>query len=252
MQKTACLPVIIVHGDAVVQAGAPAVVLRAPDTARRRGYPLNVGLEYCLAQADLKYAFILDDDDIVYPFFTYMMGRAFAQTDADVVYSPSNRRAPGQAASVGFPVKPFPHLLTENFIASNSFAMRLEKLRETGVRVDETLEYLEDWHFLLRMLKAGCRFHALPLTLSEFVPHERVDPEWETHASRIRQFIETAQFSIPGPELAKLANANANAGRHDDAHVAKLRARIAELENSLSWRGTKPVRDLIGALRRKG
>jgi hypothetical protein len=255
------MSVVVVHGDAgalasVNQAvagngpGLRATVLHANDTWRKRGYPVNVGIEYCLAhQPAIEFMFLLDDDDIVYPYFTSMLARAFLVGDADVVYAASNRKEPEDAPSPGNLALPICFLFKQNFIASNSYAVRLEALRKSGLRMDETLEYLEDWHFLLRMVQSGFRFHALPMELSEFriaTARERERnslPEWRESADRIREYIHAGTFSLPGAELARL---DLPAPALEATESYSLLLRIQELEHSLCWRWTAPVRQIAG------
>jgi hypothetical protein len=252
------LPVVVVHGDAgalasvnqAVAANSDALrvaVLHAHDTQRMRGHPVNVGIDYCLArQPAIEFMFLLDDDDIVYPYFTSMLARAFQVCDADVVYAASNRREPGDGPSRGHAAVSICFLFKHNFIASNSYAVRLEALRKSGLRMDETLEHLEDWHFLLRMVESGFRFQALPMELSEFrigAARERERnslPELRASADRIRQYIHGARFSLPGLELARL-DRPAPPEATDDY---PLKLRIQELEQSLCWRWTAPVRQI--------
>jgi hypothetical protein len=231
LQHVGCLAIVIVHGDAtafiavqeicVDSAAANRVVtLHAPDTQKRRGHPINVGIEYCLTQCSgVEFIFFLDDDDVVYPFFTSAMAAAFSASGADVVYAASNRREPGQPAAPGYAPEPIQHLLHANFITSNSYAIRAARLRDSGLRMSDDLEYYEDWQFLVRMLQAGFRFHALHATLSEFriVSDgnliEKRDPEtWRAISLNIRRFINNSSFPLPGPELVRTYSPRAAPG----------------------------------------
>jgi hypothetical protein len=264
LQQSPCLSIVVVHGDAgafslfnnaVARNGnAPlAKVLHASDTQRKLGYPFNIGLDYCLAhQPPIEFVFLLDDNGIVYPFFTSMLGRAFAASGADVVYAASNRKEPGELPSPGSPALPFYALFKQNFIATNSYAVRLKALRKSGVRMDETIACQEDWHFLLRMLESGFRFHALPIELSEFriaAARERDrnnSPEWKEMSERITHYIHATRFPIPGAELARLGLPHPAS---KDLHAALLNRRIQELEHSLCWRWTAPARQIAGLFR---
>lgn len=264
LQQAPCLSIVVVHGDAGAfslvnravsgNGDAPkANVLHASDTQRKLGYPFNIGLDYFLAhQPAVEFVFMLDDDDIVYPFFTSMLGRAFSASGADVVYAASNRREPGELPWPGRAALPLYFLFKENFIATNSYAVRLEALRKSGLRMDEMIEHLEDWHFLLRMLESGFRFHALPIELSEFRiaaarEGERNDsPAWKEASERIRQYIRASRFSIPGAELARLGR---DQPARKDPDTDALARRIEELEHSLCWRWTAPARQLAALLR---
>jgi len=242
-----------------------AHVIHAPnlDNSRKRGYPINVGIEHCLnALPDIQYLFLLDDDDIVYPFYTRVMAEAFECSGADLVYANTNRREAGKPLAPSFPLKPYYHLLEQNFIPSNAYAVRTEALRKSGVRVDEGFEYLEDWLFLLRLLERGVRFSRLDMTLSEFRTESdaeyayRNDLElWKACAAKIREYINATAFPIPGSDLARLAESQAAVadarGRFaDSSTTVALHRRVWELEHSFSWKLTAPVRALAGNLLR--
>ncbi len=264
LQELPCVPLIVVHGDdevfSFVKRTCSGVVLHASDTGRKRGYPVNVALDYCQAHLpEVKFLFLLDDDDIVYPFFTAMMAAAFSASEAAVVYAPANRREPGHAPAAGFDLEAYHHLFIENRIPSNSFAVRAAALCRAGLRMDEELDYLEDWHFLLRMIENGLRFQALPMTLSEFriVPdsdllYRRDAESWKRHLLKIRTYINRSSFRLPGPDLAQMSLAcvqPASGSRvTDQALIASLRRRIWDLERSLSWRWMAPARYVAGVL----
>jgi hypothetical protein len=264
LQQIPCMSVVVVHGDdgalasvnRAVEGNGNAqrvTVLHADDTRRKRGYPVNVGIDYCIArQPEIKFVFLLDDDDIVYPYFTSMLARTFPVCEADIVYAASNRKEPGDPPSRGTRALPIGFLFKQNFIPSNSYAVRLESLRKSGLRMDETLEYLEDWHFLLRMVESGFRFQALPMELSEFRiatarECERNSlPEWRESADRIRQYIHAGSFPLPGAELARL---DLPLPPRDASDNYSLQLRVQELEHSLCWRWTAPVRQIAGLFR---
>jgi hypothetical protein len=271
LQSLPCIAIVVVHGTAEsywqVQKACEnislAQVVHAPnsDPGRKRGYPINVGIEHCLNQLpDIQYLFLLDDDDIVYPFFTKAMADAFACSDADLVYANTNRREAGKPLAPSFPLKPYHHLLEQNFIPSNGYAVRVAALRRTGVRVDESFEYLEDWYFLLQLLEHGLRFYQLDMTLSEFRTESDADYSfrndlelWRSYSKRIRQYINHTAFPIPGADLARLAESQATTvdtvGRFSDSSTtAALHRRVWDLEHSLSWKVTAPLRSLLGGL----
>jgi hypothetical protein len=275
LQRVPCLPVVIVHGDAATYAavqqlcgnGAAAgrvVILHAAETQKRRGYPINVGIEYCLTHCpEVEFVFILDDDDIVYPFFTSTMAAAFLASGADVVYAASNRREPGQPAEVGYFPQPIHHILRGNFITSNSYAIRAATLRDSGVRMTEELEYTEDWHFLIRMLQAGFRFHALPATLSEFrmvsdgnLTQKRDSATWKAISLEIRRYINTSSFPLPGAELVRMQHlSNEMEQKFLDANT-RLNEKASEahhLQNLLGEKASEAQhsRNLLGEMEQK-
>jgi hypothetical protein len=168
---------VVVHGGAeplaAVRAATAALsgveVLHATYTRRRRGHPLNVALRHILDSPDPSgFVCFLDDDDVLYPLFSSRMHEAFLHTGADLVYAASNRRVPWEPAEAGYAPLPAPCLLVENFIPINSYAVRVESLRQARLSFDEDLEYVEDWDFLVQALGSGLRFHALDEVLSEF------------------------------------------------------------------------------------
>ena len=134
----------------------------------------------------------------------------------------------------------------------------------------KSIEYTEDWHFLLPLLEGtGSRFHALPTTLSEFriasdgnLAKKRDPANWRATSLTIRQYINNSKFPIPGSDLARwtaLASAPAvstpdslpvEAPRFrvdsDEVLVAALQRQIGALEDSLSWRCTAPLRYALG------
>lgn len=281
LQSLPCIAVVIVHGsletyarvrEGCGQSGSPDLVrvLHAPDMdpRRKRGYPINVGLDYCLGQLpDLQYLFLLDDDDIVYPFFTGTMALAFRASEADVVYATANCREAGKPLTAAYPYRPYTHLFDRNFIPSNGYAIRAEALRRCSVRVAEDLDYLEDWLFLLRLLESGLRFYGLDTTLSEFRAESAADfahrhnlEVWKSDSLHVRHYINTSAFPVPGADLARLGGGRSPSLREDEERegyrfadssmTAALHRRIWELEHSFSWKCTKPLRDLAGALLR--
>jgi hypothetical protein len=268
LQSLPCLALVIVHGTSEsysqvkvsCQNVSLAHVIHAPnsDSSQKRGYPINLGIEYCLKELpNVEYIFLLDDDDIVYPFFTKMMAEAFASSGAGLLYARANKRVAGEPLMPSFPLKPYHHLLEENFMPSNSYAIRTAELRRTGVRVDEDFEYLEDWLFLLRLLGKGVRFQRLDMTLSEFRSESNVDfafkndlESWTAYHLRIRAYINSTAFPIPGADLAQLAESPVPAAEIGSSTTAVLYRRVWELEHSLSWKITAPLRAVFTSLMR--
>jgi glycosyltransferase involved in cell wall biosynthesis len=170
--------IVVVHGD---QSALSAVselctgiqskieVLHAPETQRRRGYPINVALTHLYeSKREFGFLFFLDDDDVVYPMFATKMLEALAVSDADLVYAASNKRVPWEPTEPGRAPLPAACLLVGNFIPINSYCVRFTSLRAAKPFFDESLDYLEDWHFLIELLGHRFRFMAIGDTLSEF------------------------------------------------------------------------------------
>jgi hypothetical protein len=268
LQSLPCLAIVVVHGTsesysqvkATCQSVSFARVIHAAnsDSGRKRGYPINVAIDYCLNELPhIEYLFLLDDDDIVYPFFTKMMAEAFACSAAGLIYANANRRVAGKPLGPSFPLKPCHHLLEQNFMPSNSYVIRTAELRRSGVRVDESFEYLEDWLLLLRLLEKGIRFQRLDMTLSEFRSESDADfafkndlELWTAYHSRIRKYINATTFPIPGADLAHLAESPVATAEAGSSTTAALYRRVWELEHSLSWKITAPLRSVLGALLR--
>ena len=177
-QTLPVVPCVIVHGEAdtfaFMQRWAqkfhePLVLLHAGAAGRRRGYPLNVGLEHALSRrSEYESICILDDDDVYYPLFAERLCNAMALTGAGLVFGLTNARSMAGGLSAAYPPLPAAALVAGNFIPTNSFILRLDALLETAVRFREDLHYLEDWDFLLSLLAAGVDFHAVWETLAEF------------------------------------------------------------------------------------
>ncbi len=273
VQSEPCAAIVIVHGSAEAFAQVRQVCAGLTlvhfvhasneDARRKRGYPVNAGIDYCLEHLPgAAYLFLLDDDDLVYPFFTSVMAAAFRASSADLVYANTNRREAGKPLAPSYPLKHYRHLFDQNFIPSNGYAIRAEALRRSGVRVDEELEYLEDWLFLLNLLERGLRFHRIDMTLSEFRTESDAEfayrhdlEEWKANGLRIRKYINTTSFPLPGGDLASLAQESAGAGEDqgrfaDSSMTAALYRRIFELEHSFSWRSTAPLRAIAASLLR--
>jgi hypothetical protein len=177
-QSMAVTAFVVVHGDdaalgrvegAISDILEDTRILHATDPGRRRGYPLNLALEQIYdAGEEFDFLFFLDDDDIVYPAFCRAMSAAMRQRNVDVVYAASNRRIPSEPATPGYAPLPPICLLIENFMPINSYAIRLDAIRSARPFFDESLEVLEDWNFLHRLLALRLKFWPLGDTLSEF------------------------------------------------------------------------------------
>jgi hypothetical protein len=206
-QDIATDALVVVHGDMVahelvkeslVSFGNCVEVIHAPDVSRCRGYPLNVALRRLLDRDNTyDFLFFLDDDDIVYPFFSRMMFEALNVSRADVAYAASNRRIPWTSVEKGYGLLPPSCLIAGNFIPINAYCIRFSSLMRTRCLFSEKLQYLEDWDFLVQLFGEGLRFFPLLDTLSEFrITGDgntviKKDPsEWTRCESQIRERIE--------------------------------------------------------------
>lgn len=224
IQAVRALAVVVVHGSQTVVSqvhplceqteNLDYVLLRAGEKGKKRGYPLNVGLDFCY-QSDLPIdnLFFLDDDDVVYPFFTLKLSQAFMTKAADLICAASNRRVPGELPQAGyFPRHPV-HLFVENHIPINGYAVRLKPLKQLTLYFDTSLDYLEDWHFLLQLLENGLRFESIEESLSEFritsdgnTREKKAPMDWKRASLQVRGYINRGRFSINGDMLAKIAH----------------------------------------------
>jgi hypothetical protein len=106
-------------------------------------------------------------------------------------------------------------------------------------------------------LQESVRFQRLDMTLSEFRSESDADfafkndlELWRSHNSRIRKYISSTTFSIPGADLAHLAESPVPTAEVGSSTTAALYRRVWELEHSLSWKITAPLRSVLGALLR--
>jgi glycosyltransferase involved in cell wall biosynthesis len=149
---------------------APAcVVLHGPDVERRRGYSLNVGLDYASAHAD-RYDFVgfLDDDEILYPLYAGRLAALLDSTGCDVAVCRASSRVPWDA----------PCWLTgSSRRASSSRETSIQSIASscaaTGspARISACLRTSIIWKtgiFSSGLLGAGARFAILPDILCEF------------------------------------------------------------------------------------
>lgn len=177
-QELKVTPCVLVHGGAdsrdkvvgdLAARGLDAEVIQAPVRAKKRGYPLNVGLAH-LRQNPEKYDFVclLDDDDILYPFFSTRLAETMNLTDCDVAVSVATSRVPWERVGAGHTLKPWSALVAGNFITNHSYIARTSFLLENDIWFDETLHYLEDWDFLVSLYRHGARFESLPEALCEY------------------------------------------------------------------------------------
>ena len=161
-------PCVIVHGNheafAMVRAFLKqhviqAVLLHAPDIQRRRGHPLNVGIDYLAAhQNDYDYLCFLDDDDIFYPDFAKRLSQVLEDSGKDVVFIQTMGKAiDGSIAPIHPPLPPI-CLVASNFIPINAYVVRADFFLEANIRFPEDMDYVEDWDILLQMLAKGATF----------------------------------------------------------------------------------------------
>ena len=179
-QTPSLTPIVVVHGsdddlrdvERQLRDNSEVVFLLASEKCnpgKRRGYPANVAIDYVKGgPGKFDYVIFLDDDDILYPYFSSQIGEALQWSGADLVYAMSNKRRPWRPAEPGPAPLPASCLISENFIPCNSYGLATPFLRRCGIRFDEDMFYLEDWDFLLSLWNFGARFQFLPQVVSEF------------------------------------------------------------------------------------
>jgi hypothetical protein len=64
--------------------------------------------------------------------------------------------------------QPWSYILAANFIAFNSFVVRVDRVLEANIRFEEDMHYLEDHHFLVQLAGANIKASALPEVVSEY------------------------------------------------------------------------------------
>jgi glycosyltransferase involved in cell wall biosynthesis len=177
-QAVPITPCVVVHGDNAAHERvkrhlsdlrAPVILLHADKEGRRRGYPLNVGLEYVEGHAtEFDFMCLLDDDDIYYPLFGERISAALALSDDDVIYGVANQRETDSPPRSSHMPLPAACLSVCNFIPTNCYVVRTDVLTANRIRVPENMHYLEDWDFLLSLLQSKARFKFLSETVAEF------------------------------------------------------------------------------------
>jgi hypothetical protein len=261
-QTVHCFAVVVVHGTETEarevrrqceqEFGLDFMVLVAADRTRKRGYPLNVALRWCRESAP-RTALIsfLDDDDRIYPFFVEEMIRAASANDADAVYCASLCRVGHTLPVPAYGGAPAVHVFKENFIANNSLAIRASRLLADDIWFDESLDYVEDWQFLLQLLSHGYRLTHYPLALCEFssgsdgnTPAKRNPVAWKTSSLSVRRFINKSEFRVNGSLLAGMAHSIEpdtesfdllHAALRDQAQeINRLREQLTHLQNRVS------------------
>jgi glycosyltransferase involved in cell wall biosynthesis len=131
------------------------IKLYTADPKKKRGNPLNVGLNNC----DTKYVSFLDDDDILYPHAgeklinelekgksNFVCGKAYvAYRELNGFYSKNITKDIFYGRAFN-PVE----LVSTNFIPINDYIYDYETFKE--YRFDERLDVLEDWDFLMQLI----------------------------------------------------------------------------------------------------
>jgi glycosyltransferase involved in cell wall biosynthesis len=171
-------PCIVVHagGDVFEEIKSWAqqicdnvIILHAKDTFKKRGYPLNVGMDYVRENSEIFGFFcFLDDDDILYPLYSKQLFQALTSMKADIAYGLANKRIPWEPPALGPQALPMSALAGGNFIPIHCYVVRTKFLMQSGVRARENMHYLEDWDFLLALLGENANFVYIPDVVCEY------------------------------------------------------------------------------------
>ncbi|MCX5862309.1 MAG: glycosyltransferase [Deltaproteobacteria bacterium] len=214
IQSPRMMAMIVVHGDnealsqvydTIRHTNCEHKILHAPDLSKNRGYPINVALN-ALYESDKEFGMLsfLDDDDIYYPIFSKTMSQAITISEADVICFASNRCSGNSIIEKGYSPLPAACLLIENFIPINGYCIRYSKVRESKILFNENLAYLEDWDFLIRLLKKKFIFFSIGDTLAEFritgdgnSPCKKYPRLWEDAEKIVRLEIASMLKNIP-------------------------------------------------------
>jgi hypothetical protein len=177
-QTVAIQPCVVVHGapeieqkvrDWLVSKRVNATILCASEVHRRRGYPLNVGIEHLKSNSsNYDFVFFLDDDDIIYPFYADRLTALIGNTGCDIGVCLANSRVPLQDPGPGHQLLPVSALVAGNFIPIHCYIVRTDFILKAAPKFDESMDYLEDWDFLVKLLAANPSFALLPEVLCEY------------------------------------------------------------------------------------
>lgn len=239
-QSLQITPCIVVHGDddlhdfvkrqltkqSLPDEAVPAVILKAPNTSRKRGYPCNVALDYLEKNRDTyDLLCFLDDDDHYLPGFADRLVHLMRATEADVAYCATNA-LPKTGEPVGqHKLLPFTALLAGNFIPFNSFLVRTEAVFAARARFNETLHYLEDYDFLVQLLLAGVRAEPLHETLSEYRLLGDGNSTIKQDVACYQECEEQVRLRIAGAALSKPASATIRSSAlTEEAFIADVMA----------------------------
>ena len=224
--------VVDAAGAGLAPPSAGAVPVRVVSTGARlpRSRAANLGL--AAARGDLL--MILDDDDLLLPGHLAHLSQALAaDPDARLAYSDWEARVSPDERWGGH-APPFSHLLLcrQNLFPPHAALFDASLVRERGLRVDEGLEYFEDWDFWLAAARLTRFVHSPQCTavyrtwLSQSGIHAHgradADPRLAKDAETIRQRYRDDRERLVAEQRARMAAAHAEAARGDFAASAAL------------------------------
>ncbi len=144
----------------------PVTYVRNPSSLGRTA-AANEAIKYCRGE----WISYLDDDDIVYPWHLEALLQAAKNNIVRLVYSDYNqalfmeagRSAPDKL--VGAPSQEFRRdkLFVQNYIPIHTWLFARDSFEQVGM-LDETLDRLEDYEFLLRLSAVGDFYHLKRVT----------------------------------------------------------------------------------------
>ena len=173
-------PCIVVHADTAVYdfvkheiekwdlPSKNIIVLHADNINLKRGYVCNVGIDVLKTDSTFDFLCFLDDDDHLLPNFAERLVRALQINDADMCYGLTNAIPSTGEPYVQHQLLPASKLLVDNFIPINSYIISVRALLACGARFDETIHYLEDWDFLIKVISSGLNIVPVFQTVSEY------------------------------------------------------------------------------------
>lgn len=231
--------VVDAAGTGLAAPGAGSVPVRIVSAGVRlpRSRAANAGLG--AARGDLL--LILDDDDLMLPGHLAHLAQALAANpDARLAYSDWEARV-GPDERWGGHAPPFSHLLLcrQNLFPPHAALFDASLVRDRGLRVDEGLEFFEDWDFWLAAARLTRFVHSPQCTaiyrtyLSQSGIHahgrEGADPRMAKDSATIRERYRGDRDRLAEAQRARMDAAlaagdggdlAASAALWNEAHVA--------------------------------
>jgi glycosyltransferase involved in cell wall biosynthesis len=247
-----------------------------------RAAPLNDGV----ASSKGHYIAVLDDDDFVFAHYVETFSTLARQTPGALLRATCTRQDFDMTAAGSFPTHPraiswfsMPWPATydailhvvENQTPFMSVAFPAEVFSADGLCFDESLTTAEDWELTTRaaMLRGVVSTPEITSVYRWWVngassQTEHQPDEWKANADKIRQKLDAQPLLLPPGSARRIAqliegNRSINVQRlsagislsedDDDPYLNESAYQLlVGLLNSLSWRWTRPVRQLIRLL----
>ncbi len=224
--------VVDAAGNGLAAPSAGDVPVRVVSTGRHlpRSRAANAGL--VAARGDLL--LVLDDDDLILPGHLAHLAQALAANpDARLAYSDWEARV-NEADRWGGHAPPFSHLLLcrQNLFPPHAALFDASLVRERGLRVDEGLEFFEDWDFWLAAARLTRFVHSPQCTavyrtyLSQSGIHAHgradADPRLAGDSATIRERYRDDRERLGAAQRARIDAAVGEAKRGDLAASAAM------------------------------